>query len=45
MQTIGEDVIFRGFVAHKDISVRLTTEEHAENIYLLFEKFLIKETS
>ena len=45
METIGEDVIFRGFVAHKDISVRLTTEEHAENIYLLFEKFLIKETS
>jgi hypothetical protein len=42
METIGEDVIFRGFVACKDYSIRLTMEEHAENIYFLFEKFLIK---
>ena len=32
METIGKDVVFRGFVSYKDYSIRLTMYKHAEDI-------------
>ncbi len=32
METIGEDVVFRGFVACKDYSIRLTMDQHAKDV-------------
>ena len=43
METIGEDVVFRGFVACKDYSIQLTTDKHAEDV-LDCAKECVKET-